>query len=340
MRRVTLQDIAREAGVSRFAVSVALNDKPGVSDVLRERIKRIADRLGYQPNAIARSLSTRQSKTIGMIVKDIANPFYSEVTEAVEGFLYEKGFTLLLMSTGENHDKEVAAVRTMLGQQVAGLILVPLQQNVDLAHLRVLRSTHFPHVFISPPISELEGSYVYNDDYGGAVAAVQYLLARGYQRVGFATGPTTSASALERQRGYAHALGQAGIPTGRQWVLAGGATIEEGKALGRYLLSLLAHGAGGQQPPDALICYNDLLAIGALVELHRHGYEVPRDLALVGFDNIEVTEALNPPLTTVSVPRYDIGLRAVQLLFAHIADSQRPCSAVSLPTRLVMRSSA
>jgi len=332
-KQVTIRDIAKIAGVSEATVSVAINGKPGVSDSVREKIIKIAKKINYQPNEVARQLITRKAKTIGMIVKDIANPFYSEITHAIEDYIYKKGYSLLLVSSNELHDKEVGAVNLLRRKQVSGLIIVPLLYNVNLDHIKMLSDIGLPHVLISPPVKEIRSNYIYNDDLGGAKEATKHLINKGYKKIGFACGPNTSISSKMRLDGYKEALIESGLEVNNSTIFLCGATIKSGISLTNKILN------NKNIKIDALICYNDLVAIGVLVELRRFNYHVPKDLAVVGFDNIEVTEVLNPSLTTVNIPKYEIGLQAIKLLFNIIESKENRYNQIVLPTKLVIRDS-
>jgi LacI family transcriptional regulator len=331
-RRVTMTDVAREADVSLMTVSRVVNNKEGISELTRARVQEIVDRLGYRPSDIARGLATQRTGTLGLVVPDSANPFFSEVARGVEHLAYANGYNVFLCNTDEDLQRELAILRSLEEKRVDGVIMC--SPRLDDATLREELTYHEAVVLINRALDDSNGicTLVINDEAGGQVAT-QHLLEAGHRQIGFIAGPELSYSGRQRAKGYRLALEQAGLVHDDNLVRHCTPMVDCGK---ESALDLLSH----NPEITALFCYNDLVAVGALqasIELERN---VPDDLAIVGFDDIPLALLVTPPLTTCHVPRYELGSRAMIMLLDYINGDPVEAQHARIQTKLVIRASA
>ena len=327
----TVQDVARRAGVSAATVSYVLNGTRYVSEELRERVLSAVRELGYEPNAAARALRSNRSYTIGLILPDLRNPFFTEAVRGIEAVAQARGYHVILANSDEDPAREAALLRVLGARHVDGLILAPAGE----AHpgLERLLQAHFPLVFLDRDVPGLTASAVMLDNEAAAEAAVRHLIDLGHRRVGLIAGRTPISSTLERETGYRRAFSQAGIPVDEHLVVEGGSTIEGGAAAATTLLERPG-------PPSALFVANNLMTIGALMAIDAHGLTVPGDLALVGFDDFPWGDVFRPRLTTVAQPLYELGCAAAELLLQQVASPGARPRRVLLSGTLVVRDSS
>jgi len=330
MSRITIADIAREAGVSTMTVSRVINDKGEISPQTRERVQRTIDRLGYRPSGIARSLSTNRTHTLGLVVPDITNPFFPEIVRGAEDTAAARGYSVILCNTVEDPVRERAVLELLESKRVDGIILC--SARLPDAELFPLVRQHPAAVLLNrPALGEAVGS-LRVDDAHGAVRAVGHLLALGRRHLGLLAGPPNSYSAQQRLEGFTLALEGAGYGLGSAQRPFCAPTEAGGYEAARALLS--AH-----PEIDALFCYNDLVAIGALRACAELARRVPEDVAVVGCDDVRLASLVTPSLTTLRVPKYDLGQRAVQMLLGRTESREAVEDAVVKP-ELVVRESA
>lgn len=330
-QRITMADVAREAGVSLMTVSRAINGKDGISETTRQRILDIIERLGYRPSEIARSLVTDRTGTVGLVVIDNSNPFFSEIARGVEHEAYAHGYNVFLCNTEEDMRRERAVLRSLEEKRVDGVIVCSSRLDPDL-----LFSALEPHdavVLINRRLSESRfGVVVANDECGGRLVA-KHLLSRGHREIGFLAGPERSYSGHLRAKGYRAALEAAGVASKPDRERRCLPIVESGREAAHDLLS---------HHPEitALFCYNDLSAVGALQACADLGRRVPGDVAIVGFDDIPLASLVTPALTTCHIPKYELGSQAMRLLLEHINGCGASCNDIVLEPELVIRASA
>jgi DNA-binding LacI/PurR family transcriptional regulator len=337
-KRVSIKDIAKVAGVSHPTVSRALRGQGRMSDVTRERIITIAKEMGYTPSLVARGLVTQRSHLIGLMVTQFSDPFNTEVAEGIEDEALRHGYTLFLASTrGVDPEREMQVVREMQGRQVDGIIVS--SSRVGSRYADLLDEIGIRIVLINNHAGGSNVHGIYHDDYHGARQVVEHLLAQGRQRIAFLGNGRAGRAQSERQRGWSDAMLSAGnlidvIAFGSNGRMGGGA---EGA---QKLLALAdlrwAHA------PDAICCYNDAMAIGAMSILHRQGLRIPDDVAIAGFDDIEMAAYVWPPLTTFHQPRYEMGVEAMKIMRRALDEthkSEQPVNIV-MHGELVVRESA
>lgn len=325
-----MADVAREAGVSLMTVSRALNDKDGISEVTRSRVHAVVERLGYRPSGIARGLVTKRTGTLGLVVPDNSNPYFSEVARGVEHAAYAGGYNVFLCNTEEDPQREKVVLESLSEKLVDGLIVCSPRLLDD--DLRVLLG-YFPAALLINRVIENDTSLsIRTDDVNGGRLAVNHLLAGGHRAVGMLAGPERSFSGQLRRQGYLMALDEAGLPHDADWVQPCLPMVDASQQATLDLLN---------RHPDltALFCFNDLVAVGAMQACAQLGRRVPDDVAIVGYDDIPLASLVTPALTTIHIPRYEIGRLASDILLAQI-DGKTTQTRTVLPVELTIRASA
>lgn len=331
----SISDLARAAGVSHSTVSRALRNSPLISAEVRERIQQLAQAMGYTPNAVAQSLQTRQTRTLGLVVTSIADPFWADVMQGVEEVARPAGFSVFLSASHNDPEQEMVAIETFRRRRVDGLLVA--DSRLSRQYAERLRQAEVPTVLIN---SQVEGQHalvhsVMVDDYGGAHTAVQYLLQLGHRAIGYIGAGNRPRSNTRRLAGYRAALNGVGIADRAGWVVVApeeDAVHADDVAAGQALVHpLLNTGV------SAIFCYNDMLAVGALMACRDHGIAVPQDLSIIGFDDIPLARYVTPPLTTICQPRRDLGSRAMHMLLDLWHD--RPVASQVLAPTLIPRAS-
>ena len=324
---VTIKDVARRANVSVATVSRALNGHVNVADAVRRRVANVASELRYTPHHAARSLSSRRTHTIGVVLPDLHGEFFSELMRGIDGVARERGLHLLVSSYHGHPEDQVTALRAMRGRVDGLLVMSPSVSSADCLDEHLLAS--LPSVLMNSHSSTPGCRTVSVDNHGGARAMVRHLVTCGYRRIAFIAGPKDNFEAHERQRGYEDALVETGLDSAR-WVIPGDFDEASGHQAGRLLLD--AH-----DRPDAVFAANDMMALGCLFALNQAGVRVPDDIALAGFDDIPLARYVHPALTTMRVDISELGARAMRLLL----DSPSGDAVATLPlaTELIARDS-
>ena len=330
----TMKDIAREAGVSINTVSRALNGKPDVNEDTKKGILEIADRLNYVPNFLAKGLVTKNTRTIGVIVSDNANPFFARMIKGIEDYARSRGYNIILCNTDERYEKEEEAVRLLREKRVDGLLITLTPAQKERTDILELKRTGVPFVLLNRHMDDIITDYVINDNVYGAYLAVSHLAKLGHKRIGYISGPSQISSVRERLEGYKKALFENNIKFDNSLVKESNLKMEDGYKLMKEFLEL-------ENRPTAVFTYSDLLAIGALKALKEAKLEVPKDIALVGYDDIEFSSLLEVPLTTVHQPRYRIGEEGAKILIDRIeGKDSEDLHQIVLKPELVIRESA
>lgn len=330
VNKVTISDVAREAGVSRQTVSRVLNDKAEISDSTRESVMRVIEDLGYSPSGIARSLATNKTLTVGLVVPDITNPFFPEIARGVEDVVRGRGYEMLLCNSVEDPGREERVLRALEDKRVDGTIICSSRLPDERLLPRLGRQRAAVLVNRLAP-SDLAGT-VRVEDAEGTMQAVNHLRGSGRRVIGFLGGPPNSHSARERIRGFETALLAGDGEPDPDLTYPCPPNPEGGHQAGLALLS--AH-----PEIDGLVCYNDLVAVGVLRACDELGLHVPEDLAVVGCDDIMFAGLLSPSLTTLRVPKYEIGENAARMLLERIGGRNGE-SEILLKPELVIRESA
>lgn len=327
--RSSIKDVAREAGVAVSTASRAFNGSGPVSEETKERVMAAARRLRYVPNDAARSLITRRTRTLGVLLPDLYGEFYSEVIRGIDGAAHESGYHFLVSGSHEDQDEIEGALLAMQGR-VDGLVIMSPDLGAEVLSSNLPR--RLPVALINSRLGGGDYDVVDVANYEGVCEAVEHLLALGHRRVGLVGGIPGNHDADERQRAFRDVLCQAGCWR-RALEVYGGFTDETGYEAATDILA--------RRPrPTALFVANDAMAVGVLHAALEAGLRVPDDISIIGFDDIPIVRYLNPPLTTVHVPISELGRRAVQLLLRALDDGDdRGRRHDTLPTRLVVRAS-
>jgi LacI family transcriptional regulator len=312
---VTIVDIAKKLGVSPMTVSRALRGSSEVSQKTTKRVLRCAQELGYKPNRWARSLVTRKTSMIGVVIPDISHSFFAEVTRGVEQVTSPAGYNLLLCDSCLDPEKEKDEIDMLVTSRVEGLIVASEQPEDSPGTFQRLREGGVPFVLVDRYFRRCNFPAVVVDDVEVGRLATQHLIALGHRRIAHIRGPEFSPAAL-RYRGYQEALRACRIPINKKWVISGRFDIESGSEAARLLLKL-------DTPPTAIFAGNDPMAIGALRACREEGVDVPGDVSIVGAGNIEGSHHPNPFLTTMDWPRKELGRTAAALLLK-IASERSP----------------
>jgi LacI family transcriptional regulator len=328
--KVTIRDVAREAGVSVATVSRVLNASGPVGEETRQRILSIASRLRYTPDGAARSLITRRTNTLGVLLPDLYGEFFSEVIRGIDPTAQRAGYHILV-SRAHNEKRELeAAMRAMRGR-VDGLVV--MSPDIDAEALVANLPDDCPVVLLNCVVEGGQFDSLNIDNYGGSYAMVNHLVGLGHTRIAFIAGHERNHDAAERLRGYRAAMANARLKRNAEWERRGDFTEESGY---RAAIAL----AGMSERPTAIFAANDSMAVGALSGLREAGLRVPDDVAVAGFDDIPIARYLSPPLTSVHVAISELGERATRtLLHAIEGKNQHEKEQATLPTTLVIRQS-
>lgn len=327
----TITDVARRAYVSKSTVSHVINGTRTVEEETKRRVLDAISELGYRPNKVARSLTTKRTGTIGMIVSDASNQFFGELLRGVEDILRPANFALILCNTDEALEREEHYLNLLLSQRVEGIIAAATSQNWSA--LALAEASRTPIVFVDRRFEGLPGPYVGADNVGGAYKGTCHLIDSGYREIGILAGFQRLSTMRERLHGFQMALAEANIPLPEGWVVPSSTlSVEYGRKSCRQILSL-------RQPPRALFVNNNLLALGALLEIKAMGLRCPQDVALVGFDDHPWAAVCDPPLTVVSQPVRATGQTAARTLCALLEGEAVESDCVELECDLLLRQS-
>jgi LacI family transcriptional regulator len=325
----TLKDVAREARVSMASVSRAINGTGAVTAETRTRILEAASRLHYVPNSGAQSLMTRRTRMIGVLLHSFHGEFFSELIRGIDAAARARGLHLLVSTAHDAEAETGDALRAMIGRVDGALVMLP---HVDGRFIRDTIHTALPMVLLSTTDTDHTHTSVYVDNYGGACALMRHLISMGRKRIVHIAGPEENMDAQERLRGYRDTLAQL-LPGVPEYILRGDFNEESGYKSGQLLLATSSR-------PDAVFAANDMMAIGCMSALLDAGLQLPRDMAVVGFDDVPTARFVRPPLTTVRVRIADIGARALdQLVEAIDSKSEMGPRMETVPAELVIRAS-
>lgn len=331
---ITISDIAKLANVSKSAVSIVLNNKKGVSDKTRNKVLDTIKKYNYNPNHIAQSLVAKETKSIGLIIKEIDNPYSSKVMKGVYDACSQLGYSVLLSSSELSTKKESEIISALLSKRVDGLLISPLQrEESDYDYLSNLLNENYPLVILGE-IVNYSTNIVDIDNFQAACDAVSYLIELGHRRIAHFAGPIHSGHRQKRLEGYKQALIINNIAIDNDYILTVEPYAPNGFIAGKELFSKKT------ELPSAVFCYNDLIAIGLIDALLELKIRVPEEVSVIGFDNIDFSKYVKIPLTTVQMPAYEIGKAAANLLIKRIVNSSaRSKEKLILNHKLIERNS-
>lgn len=328
--RITMDEIAKLAGVSKATVSRVLNDSEcGVGEQTRVRVKKIAEELGYSVEQTEKKKNVSFTRYIALILPDITNPFFADLAKSVEQSLRRKGYSLVLANTDFSEDNEAAQIRELMVKRLEGILLVPSGIRAREEH-DLPRRYQIPMVLMDRKlegISDIPGVYS-NNEYASVISC-EHLIRKGARDIVFISGPLNVSTSIERFEGYKAVLAQHSIPFRPEMCCHGSYTVESGY---NAVLELERSGISY----SAILAANDLMALGALKAVREFGYRVPEDVQIIGFDNIEFSQYCEPSLSTMQQPTFDMGAKAVELLTG-IIEKRDPVQPERLIPKLLMR---
>jgi DNA-binding LacI/PurR family transcriptional regulator len=303
---VTIKDIAKQADVSHSTVSRALHDSPLIAKDTSDRIRQTALELGYLPSAAARTLKTNRSQALGVIIRSVDDPFFGDILQGIEEVAQANGYSLFMAASQQTRGREQSIIQAMVERRVDAIIIcstpVSIEQSRQLARFGV------PIVVINNQAAEEYRYSIYHDDVDGSRQVTRHLIELGHRKIAYLGNSSSGRSTLDRLTGFQQELKAAGlsIPSGYIHQVPGGGPVEG--------LSGLSHFIDLPERPTALVCYNDMMAIGVLKGLQQAGIRVPKEISVTGFDNILFSAYTNPPLTTFDQPKHYIGAEATRLV--------------------------
>ena len=328
----TIREVAKLAKVSAITVSRVINKTGYISERTKKRVEAAIRQLGYVPNTLARSLRSRRTCTLALVLTDITNPFWTTVARGAEDAASKAGFSMMLGNTDESEDKQGRYITALLEKQIDGILFVPVGNTP--AVIRMLKRQDVPVVVLDRRITGAKADVVRCDSEGGAYKLTNLLLSLGHRRIAVLSGPRTISTAEDRVRGYQRALAEQGIPSQAELMQYGNFTVESGAEMVKNVLKLSPR-------PTAVFAGNNFLAIGALKVLQEFHVRIPEDMALVGFDDLPANLTIDPFLTVARQPAYEMGSRAAELLLARLAGTApRGYQEVVLPTEVEIHRSS
>ncbi|WP_105639007.1 ribose operon transcriptional repressor RbsR [Cronobacter dublinensis] len=328
----TMKDVARLAGVSTSTVSHVINKDRFVSDAIRVRVEDAVRTLNYAPSALARSLKLNQTRTIGMLITASSNPFYSELVRGVERSCFERGYSLVLCNTEGDEQRMNRNLETLLQKRVDGLLLLCTETHQPSPAI-MTRYPAIPTVMMDWSPFDGDSDVIQDNSLLGGDIATRYLIEKGFTRIACVTGPLDKTPARLRLEGYRTAMQRAGLAVPEGYEVIG--DFEFGGGL-RAMQSLLAL----PEPPQAVFMGNDAMAVGAYQALYQAGLRIPQDIALVGYDDIELARYMTPPLTTIHQPKDELGELAIDVLIHRMAQPELQQQRLQLTPVLMERGSA
>jgi DNA-binding LacI/PurR family transcriptional regulator len=336
--QATIKDIARELNVSSSTVSRALKDYPGISDETKRKVKEVAEKLNYRPNAIALSLRKSRSFTIGVIIPEVVHFFFSTVISGIEEVASSRGYNVILSQTNESITREKSSIETMLSNQIDGFLVSFSKETTDFEHFSRLLDHGYPIIFFDRVPNIPHSINVMVDDYHGAYNATSHLISQGYSRIVHLAGPKNLSISKERERGYKDALSNHGIAIDPTLIIeCAYGTSDEGFKITEKLFKKL------EKKPDGIFANNDLAAVGAMLACKSLGYSVPNEVGVVGFSNWQFCSMIEPTLSSVSQPGFKMGSKATELLIDLIEKKLDPdtiTEPIVLETELLIRNSS
>lgn len=327
--RPTLVDIAKASGVSKATVSLVLRNSPSIPERTREKVLEAAKGLGYVYNRGAASLRLPHTRMIALAVNNLINPYFAEIVAAIEDALTAENRIVLMSNSGESVVRQSAFIDTVREYNVDGLLMVPAV-GTDAAFINSLHALHLPCVLVSRTVPGAKVDFVSPDHRGGMMKAMDHLIELGHTRIGMIGSNENISTGRDRFAGYREALAKHGLPLEPRLVLSGAETRDLGMAQVLQLLDLPA-------PPTAIVCFNDIVAFGAMLGLRSRNLTPGEDFSVVGFDDIAEATLWRPALTTVAIPRASVGKAAAQLLLQRISNRDAAFKSTLIPTELVVR---
>ena len=337
MARPTISDVAEKAGFSKATVSAVINDSDTVSESTRDKVNRVIDELNYRPRAAAqKGFRADGNKSIGLIIKEEGNPYYADVIKGARAYANQEGYTLLAASSEGEYESEQQIVDVFKGKDIDGLIVVPvLDSNTDLSYLFDLKRRNFPFVLLEE-IRGIQANLVDIDNEAAAKMGASYLIEQGHQKIVHFAGPEYSMHSEERTRGVREAFSESPLAFHDDLIVSAGDSLRDGYEVGKAYF----RNREGAERPTGVICYNDLVAIGLMRALRELDISVPDEVSIIGCDDIEFAKYVSVPLTSIQIPKFEMGHRAAEILVRNIESEQTSdLEQVHLESEIIERAS-
>lgn len=331
---VTIKDLARELKISASTVSRALKNHPDISEDTKRAVNELAEKLNYQPNAVALSLKQQRSNTIGVIIPEIVHYFFSSVISGIEDVAYDAGFNVIICQSNERYEREVANAKTLLASRVDGILVSISKETENFKHLYNLRDNNIPLVFYDRIVPGLPADQVIIDDFDASYRATRHLIDSGKKYIAHFAGPQELLIGRDRKNGYIKALNEAGLKVDENLILEAD-TFEKARLAVMRLVN-------EKRRFDAIFAVNDLTAIGAMQTVQKRGMKIPDEVAVVGFSDGRFSGITDPTLTSVDQHGYEMGSIASEMLLNRIAaaDKDYPFETRVLNANLIVRGSS
>ncbi len=325
----TIKDVARLAGVSTTTVSHVINKTRFVAETTQEKVMKAVEELNYAPSAVARSLKCNSTRTIGMLVTQSTNLFFSEVISGVESYCYRQGYTLILCNTGGIYEKQRDYIRMLAEKRVDGILVMCSDFTEELNEM-LNRHTNIPKVVMDwGPESSQADKIMDNSEEGGYIAT-KYLIDNGHTDIACLSGHFDKLACKERIVGFRRAMAEANLPVNEDWILEGNFECDTAVLVADKITAM-------EKRPTAVFCFNDTMALGLMSRLQQNGIKVPDDVSVVGYDNIELAEYFSPPLTTIHQPKRRVGKNAFEILLERIKDKDHEKRIFEMQPELIVR---
>ena len=330
--QVTIKDIAKELGISPSTVSRALKDHPDISEATKKRVKELAEKLNYKPNAIALSLRRSKSNIIGVIIPEIVHHFFSSVISGIEELAYERGYNVMITQSSESYEREVANSQMLISSRVDGFLIAMTKETGNYNHFRNIKNCNIPMVFFDRICPQIDTDKVIVDDQKAAFNATEYLIKTGCKKIAHFGGPENLIISKKRLNGFVEALKKHDLPVRKDYIIKCD-NFEQGKKVTRQLINK-------KKLPDGIFAVNDMAAVGAISSLKTHNIKIPEQISVIGFTNGLISSISDPSLTTIEQHGYKMGYKATELLIDRI-DGKRisPPKTEIIPTELIIRKS-
>ncbi|MFY0654959.1 MAG: LacI family DNA-binding transcriptional regulator [Cyclobacteriaceae bacterium] len=331
--KINQQYIADLLKVSRVTVTKALQDHSDIAPETRQKVKDMAEQLGYIPNGIGRSLSTKRTHTIGIVVPKINHSFFASVIEDMYSTAAKHGYKILMMVSFENEEIEYNSVKTLLSMNVDGILIDPSSDTSSDKSFSLIEKHHKPLMFFDRNLRTFDSSGVYFDDYNLSYKLTMEMIKRGYRKFAYITGPQQINISYERLSGFKSALSDAGIEQPKSWIIK--SELERDNGCDAFKLFLQT----SEERPEAVLCVNDSIALGVYDACASEGLSIPEDLAVAGFGNVLISSLVQPPLTTVNLFEKEASVKAVENLIKMIESDNSEMDDEIFDGEIIMRES-
>jgi DNA-binding LacI/PurR family transcriptional regulator len=329
---VTIKDIAKMLGISKSTVSRALTEHSDVNPETRKKILEIAQKLDYQPNVIALNLKQQRTNTVGVIIPETVNRFFSKAVGGIQKIANLAGYNVIICQSNESFATEKSNIKSLVATHVDGLLVAVSHETSKTDHFDTLLQKGIPLVFFDRTCENLEASHVFTNNYEISFEATEHLIAQGCKRIAIIAGPQHLQNSRNRLNGYMDALKKNNLPIQESYIVYADFKNENIEANTRALINLA-------QRPDAIFAINDMAAIEMIHVLKKNGLRVPEDVAILGFNNEHISKFIEPSLSTIDYPAYELGAMAAEILLQHIKNPESKPEKKMIKSRLILRES-